>query len=173
MHLSLRPAEIEHPTFYRAYIDGTPDGDIVEVLDGGHADAVRWLRAVPPAMESHRYADGKWTVREVVGHIMDTERVFAYRLLTIARADTTSLPGFDQDAWMEVAGFDRRSLSELLDEWGTVRAATLALIRTLSDEEAARSGIANGAPITVRALAWIIAGHELHHVRLLRERYGL
>lgn len=173
MHLLSRPSPGEFPGFYERYVAAIPEGDLLVTLDGRHADTISWLRAVPESMESHRYAEGKWSVREVVGHIADCERVFAYRLLVVARADTTSLPGFDQDAWMDVAGFDRRTLGDLLEEWSAARAATLALVRTITDEESARVGAANGAPISARALAWIIAGHEVHHVRLLREVYGL
>ena len=174
MTLISRPEPAEFPSFYLRYVDAVPpERDLVTALDEDHRATVSWLRGVPSGLELHRYAAGKWSVREVIGHIADCERVFAYRLVAIARGDTTSLPGFDQDAWLEVARFDRRPLADLLDEWTAVRDATLALVRTLTEEEAARMGSANGAPISVRALAWIIAGHELHHVHLLQELYGL
>jgi hypothetical protein len=112
-------------------------------------------------------------VKEVVGHISDTERIFSYRALRIARADRTPLAGFDENEFVRAAGFDRRTLRELVDELVAVRAATVALYRGLGDEEVARRGTANGAEVSVRALAWITAGHELHHVALLRERYGV
>lgn len=173
MPYTLRPAADEYAPYYAGYIATVPDGDLRETLDRTFAEAMQWLRAVPEERGDHRYAPGKWSVKEVIGHVTDAERVFAHRLLRFARADETPLPGFDENAWVPAARFERRTLSALLDEWAAVRQATLALLRTLDEEELARRGTANGQPASVRALAWIIAGHALHHLRLLRERYGL
>ena len=121
----------------------------------------------------HRYAPGKWSVKEVVGHMIDGERVFSYRALRVARADTTPLPGFDENAWVPAAHFDRRPMPDLVADYQTVRAATVALFSSFEEEALVRMGTANDQPISVRALAHMIAGHELHHVAILRERYGL
>ena len=120
-----------------------------------------------------RYQPGKWSVKEVLGHITDGERVFSYRALRFARADQTPIPGFDETKWVPAGHFDRRSLQDLVAEYEAVRAATLALFASFDDEALLRRGKANDAEVSVRALAHIIAGHELHHVGLLRERYGL
>jgi len=121
----------------------------------------------------HRYAPGKWSVKEVVGHVTDAERVFGYRALRIARADTTPMPGFDENAWVPAANFDRRSMPELVAGYQAVRAATVALFSSFDEEALTRRGTANDQEVSVRALAHIMAGHELHHMTILRERYGL
>ncbi|HLV26652.1 MAG TPA: DinB family protein [Gemmatimonadales bacterium] len=170
---SVRPQPSEFAPFYMGYVNAVPDGSLLHTLGSAHDTTMRWLRAVPPDREDFRYAEGKWTVREVIGHIADAERVFAHRMLRFARADSTPLSAFEENAWVDMARFERRSLSELLDEWATVRAATLALLSTFDETELSRTGTASGSTVSARGLAWIIAGHELHHVRLLRERYGL
>ena len=146
---------------------------MVRSLEAGHKDTDRWLRDTPADREEYRYGLDKWSVKEVVGHVTDAERVFTHRMLRFAREDETPLPAFDENTYVNVARFGRRSLASLLDEWLSVRQATVALLRTFDEEELARSGTASGATVTVRGLAWITAGHELHHVRLLRERYAL
>ena len=117
------------------------------------------------------YAPGKWTIKQVVGHICDAERIFAYRALRFARGDVAPLPGFDENAWMPAARFDARPLGDLAAELDAVRRATLALLRTFDADALARRGTANNKEISVRALAYVIAGHERHHVGILRERY--
>lgn len=171
--LAVRPDDTEFSSFYASYVAAVPDGDLFQALDRTHEDTVRWLREVPAEREEFRYAEGKWSVKEVIGHLADAERVFAHRMLRFARADATPLPPFDENLYVDAARFERRTLASLLDEWAAVRQATLSLVRTLDDTELARSGTASGASVTVRGLAWIIAGHELHHVNILRERYAL
>ena len=173
MSLATRPAADEHLPYYSRYVERVPDGELLTRLERQGAETAALLRTIPEGRASHRYAPGKWSVKEVVGHISDTERIFSYRALRIARADRTPLAGFDENGFVRAAGFDRRTLRELVDELVAVRAATVALYRGLGDEEVARRGTANGAEVSVRALAWITAGHELHHVALLRERYGV
>lgn len=119
------------------------------------------------------YAPGKWSVKETLGHIADTERVLAYRLLRVARGDETPLPAFDHDLFVHVASFDERSLASLLAEFEAVRAATLALVETLDPATHDRRGVASGSPVSVRALVYIIAGHVQHHLGVLHERYGV
>lgn len=168
-----RPAAGEYLDYYGKYIALVPGDDARPVLDVQNDDAQRLLAPLTEAQALHRYAAGKWSVKEVIGHVTDAERVFAYRALRFARADETPLAGFDENRFVAAAGFDARPLPALLAEWRAVRAATRALFEGLTAAELTRVGLANDAAVSVRALAWIIAGHERHHVGLLRERYGL
>ncbi|HEX5726419.1 MAG TPA: DinB family protein, partial [Longimicrobiaceae bacterium] len=129
------------------------------------------LRGLPEALHGHRYAEGKWSIREVAGHLADTERIITYRALRIARGDATPLPGFDENAYVAAAGFDARPLESLVAEWEAVREATLAFFRSVDAEAAARRGTANDNAVSVRALAHIVAGHAEHHLEILRTRY--
>jgi uncharacterized damage-inducible protein DinB len=168
-----RPDPSEYAPFYHTYFSAVPDGDLLETLRTSVGETMALLDAAGEARAGHRYAEGKWSVRQVAGHLADTERVMAYRALRAARGDRTPLPGFDENAWVAGAGFEGRTLASLADELAHVRIATLDLLRPLGADELARAAVANGAPVTVRALAWIVAGHEMHHRRILRERYGL
>jgi hypothetical protein len=150
-----------------------PDGDLVVMLREQLMDTVALLQAVPKDREDFAYAPGEWTIKEVVGHMIDTERVMGYRALSIGRGDPANLPGFDENAWVPAANFSRRTLAELLEEFQIVRAATIHLAKSLDDAALMRRGEANSAAVTPRALFYIIAGHERHHVALFRERYGL
>ena len=129
------------------------------------------LRPLSDADAMYRYDRGKWSIKEVVGHLSDIERIMAYRALRIARGDTTALPGFDENAYVPVGKFDTRSLADLVGELRTARAATLALLRTFDADAWVRRGTANGKPVSVRALAFMIPGHERHHVEILKTRY--
>ena len=167
-----RPAADEHNPSFSRYIDRVPEGsDVVALLAAQDAEMASLLGGVDEARAAYRYAEGKWSIKQVVGHLADTERVMTYRLLCIARGDETSLPGFDENAFAENAGSDARTLADLVAEWRAVRAATLPLVANLPDEAWNRRGTANGNPATPRALAWITAGHVIHHVDILRERY--
>jgi hypothetical protein len=168
-----RPAESEFAEYYQRYVRQVPDGNLLAGLEQQGRDTVTLLRGVDEKKSQFRYADGKWTIREVVGHLIDTERVFAYRALSFARGDHTALPSFDENEWARTSNAGRRALSELIAEFEAVRTATLAMFRGFSDGEFAREGVASNNPITVRALAYIVAGHERHHVKILRERYGV
>lgn len=168
-----RPDPSEYLPYYHTYISLVPDGDLLETLRTSVGETRALLDGAGEERAGHRYEEGKWSVREVVGHIADTERVMAYRALRAARGDRTPLPGFEQDPWIKVADFERRTLASLSDELAHVRATTLDLLRPLDDAALARTVEANGHPVSVRALAWIIAGHEIHHRRIFRERYGL
>ena len=130
------------------------------------------LRAVPESRAGYRYAPGKWTLAEMMVHVADTERVMSYRLLRIARGDQTPLPGFEQDDWVPMSGAATRTLASLATELEAIRAATLALVRGVPPEAWERRGTASGFTFSARALAWVIAGHEQHHLALLRERYS-
>lgn len=167
----IRPEPSEYAPFYAGYIARVPEGDMLDVLVEQMHDTGAFLAGLTEAQGGHRYAPGKWSIREVVGHLADTERVFAYRALRFARADATPLASFDENAWVAGSGADQRSLRDLAEELLAVRQGTIALVRSLTEGAAARSGTASGKTVTVRALVYMTAGHELHHVALLRERY--
>lgn len=171
--LSNRPETGEFDPYYANYIKRVPDGDVASLLEGQIRETAAALRSLPAGRATYRYADGKWTIAEVVGHMIDVERIFNYRVLRIARADPTPIEGFDEDAYIAPAEFDRRALAELIEDFETARRATLALVRGLPAAAWTRVGTANGKRISVRALVYIIAGHERHHLATLRERYGV
>lgn len=166
-----RPSDKEYAAFYAGYVSLVPDGDYLQLLAQQGRDTQKLLRAVSEEKSQYRYAADKWSVREVVGHMADSERVFTYRALRFARGDATPLPGYDEKAWGRTSSAHRRTLASLLDDVQTLRAATVSLFGGFTDEELARAGVANNAPVTVRALAYIVAGHERHHVNVLLERY--
>ena len=165
------PERAETAEYYHRYIDQVPAGDIRDVLEHqlGHASSM--LEAISEEQSLHRYAPGKWSIREVVAHINDTERLFTFRAFWFARALGEPLPSFDQDIAASHAGADDRPWRSHLDEFRAVRAATIALFRNLPAEAWTRRGVASGNPFTVRALAYIAAGHVAHHLRILREQY--
>jgi len=170
---SERPRESEYAPFYAGYVAQVPEADVLAVLEG-QPDVIRRVAAsVTAEREGFRYAPGKWSVREVFGHMADAERLFTYRVLSIARGNAVELPGFDENGSMERAGFDDRPLASLTDELLAVRAATLPLFRHLEPQAWQRTGTANGHPVSVRALAYITAGHVRHHLEILRERYSV
>ena len=168
---AIRPAPDEYAPYYGRYIERVPDGDIVATLRDQVEETLRTFRAIPDARAGHRYAPDKWSIREVVGHLSDAERIFTYRALRMARGDETPLPGFDENAFVSRARLDDRSFAGLIDEYAAVRAASVALFDSLFPEEWTRRGIASDKGVSVRALAWISAGHEIHHLSILRERY--
>ena len=166
-----RPEPSEFDPYYGTYVDLVPDGDVLTLLATQVRDTVTMLLSLSNAQADFRYAPGKWSIKEVIGHVIDTERVFAYRALRFARGDVTPLAGYEQDDYVDQAAFAGRALPDLLAELGSVRAATVHLLSPLTDEEVMRRGVANGLEFSVRAIAYIIAGHERHHVAGLRERY--
>ena len=168
---TVRPAATEYASWYAGYIERVPDGDIVTALRQGGEALTSALAAIPDARGDHRYAEGKWTVRTVIGHLIDAERIFAYRALRIARGDSTPLPGFEENDYASAAGSDARSIAGLSSEMHAVRASTVRLFESFPEEAWARSGTVNNAPVTMRALAWITAGHAMHHLAVLRDRY--
>lgn len=168
-----RPQPGDYAPFYQPYLDASASAaDAHELLATQH-DVLAYMATWPEDKARHRYADGKWTVTEVVGHMADTERVFAYRLLRVARADATPLPGFDENAWQLHSGFADRSLASVVAELTAVRGASLALIHSLDAAALDRSAIASEKRVTARALVWLIAGHFAHHAAILRDRYGV
>src|SRR6266550_2111782 len=168
-----RPEPDEIPSHYVGYIKRVPELDPVIVCAAQIEDTATMLRGLSETDAMYRYDRGKWSVKEVVGHLADIERIMAYRALRIARGDTTPLPSFDENAYVPVAKFDARSLADLVGELRTARAATLALLRTFDADAWRRRGTASGKPVSVRALAYMIPGHERHHVEILKTRYGI
>jgi hypothetical protein len=166
-----RPTSADAADYYFTYIDKVPDGDVLDVLSGGVAVTRRCLAGVGEAREGHRYAPGKWTLREVIGHVVDAERVFGYRAFHMARGDAAPLPGMEQEQYAATAGAERRRLGELLDELEHLRQGHLALFRSFDQTAWERVGTASGFPFRVRAFPFILAGHEIHHRRVIEERY--
>ena len=166
-----RPDATEYAPYYGTYVGKVPDGDLLELLERQRRETQNLLAGLSDTQALHRYAPGKWSIKEVVGHLMDSERVFCYRALRFARADEKPLQGFDEKAWVPAGSFDARPLADLAAELDAVRRATIALFGGFDAAALARKGTANNNEVTVRALAWIVAGHERHHVAILRERY--
>ncbi len=171
MAASLRPEPGEYAAYYEGYVGLVPEADPLPVLAAQPAELKALLGDLEEATQRHRYAEGKWSVREVVGHVNDAERIFGCRALRIARGDATPLPGFDQNAYVAPSAADTRPMDDLLGEFEALRLANVLMLRALPDEALVRMGIASGYPISVRALAYILAGHVRHHAHLLRERY--
>jgi uncharacterized damage-inducible protein DinB len=166
-----RPQPAEYAAYCEKYIALVPGNDIVSVLEAQRLQTAQLFAARSERDGNFRYAPDKWTVKEVLGHVTDSERIFAYRALRIARQDQTPLSGFEQDDYVRAGAFGERSLNDLVEEFQAVRSATVALFRPLGEEAWMRRGVANKNEVTVRALAFIIAGHELHHREILNERY--
>ena len=166
-----RPAADEHADYLGAYIALVPDGDILATLARRVGETTVLFRPLTEEQATTRYAPEKWSLKEVLGHLVDGERVFAYRALWIARGETTPLEGFEQDDFVRVARHDRQPLVKLVEEFEHARAASLSLFQSFDETDLARRGVASDNAMTVRAIAWILAGHELHHRRILQERY--
>ena len=166
-----RPAADEYFAYYGKYIALVPDGDLLAMLQQQNVETVALLNSLTPPQGDYAYAPGKWTIKEVIGHLCDAERVFAYRAMRFARADATDLAGFDENTYVPAGQFGLRSVADLAEEFQAVRAASVQLARHFDAAALDRRGKASGHPISVRALLYIIAGHERHHVALLRERY--
>ena len=165
------PDRTEAAEYYFTYIDQVDGSDICQILDAQLPDTLSLLQGISEERSLSRYAPDKWSIRQVVGHLNDTERAFVFRALWFARGFDTPLPSFDQNISVRGADADARSWDSHVEEFQVVRAATLAFFRNLSPDAWSRRGIASGNPFTVRALAFIAAGHVTHHVKILRERY--
>jgi len=165
------PQPSEYAAYYGRYVSLVQGHDILTTLDEQRRQTVLLLSCRTDAEGDFRYAPGKWSAKEVLGHVCDTERVFAYRALRIARADQTPMEGFEQDDYVRNGPFAHSPISDLVEDYIAVRRATISLLRSLDEPAWSRRGIANKNEVTVRALAYIIAGHELHHRRMLEEKY--
>ena len=168
---STRPDASEHIPYYSKYISLVPNGNIVTILEEQRQSTPELLRLITEAQSLNRYAPDKWSIKEVIGHLSDNERIFTYRALRLARNDRTALPGYESDDYIEYGEFDKRTWQELITEFQTVRAATVSLYQSLDEVAWTRTGVANNDPISVRAIAYVIAGHELHHLKLIKDFY--
>ena len=169
-----RPAEEEYEPAFGRYISRVADlEDAVVALAVQRDQFARSVASMTDKEAGYRYAPAKWSVRELIGHVCDAERIFTYRLLRIARADTTPLPGFEENDYVVNAESDVRALRDLIDEWQAVRSATIALVRGLPEQAWSRRGTSNGQPISARALLYIVLGHVDHHLDVLHRRYGV
>lgn len=171
MDLAARPDRTEAAEYYFGYIDQVPSGDICAAMESQLRDVVSVFEGITEEQSRARYAPGKWTIKEVAGHLNDTERLFVFRAFWFARGLDTPLPSFDQNVALAASGADARSWRSHVDEFRDVRAATLHFFRSLPDAAWSRHGVASENPFSVRALAYITVGHVIHHVRILRERY--
>ena len=170
-HHSKRPQSTEFNVFYKGYVDSVPEGDVIHTLGVQKNELLSWVESNGPGIENYRYADGKWTTKEVLGHVIDTEWIFTYRTLCFARGDASPLPGMDQTVFMAGANFKDRSLPDMAAEFEALRSASMRLLSSFSEEILDRKGTASGFSFTVRAMTWIIAGHCQHHFNILNERY--
>jgi hypothetical protein len=166
-----KPQPEEYAPFYNTYISKIGDSDIIDILTWQLTAVDAFLKAIPADKATYAYAEGKWTIKQAIGHMIDTERVMAYRLLRFARNDDNGLLGFDQDEYIANARFNDLEMSDLINEFFYLRKANLYLFKSLNDEEKRRRGLANNNPVTVNALLYIIAGHVEHHILILKERY--
>lgn len=169
--VTARPTSSDHASYYGRYIDRVPAGDLVAILRAQIDQLDGLLRPLTAQQAAFSYAPGKWTIKEVLGHLIDTERVFAYRATAFSRADPAPLPSMEQDAWIPFGRYQERVLSELLDEWIATRRATIALVTGMPEEALSRRGVASDFEFTVLALLAIVPGHVIHHLDVLAERY--
>jgi hypothetical protein len=166
-----RPESAEYGEHYAGYISQVPGSDVLRILESQRLQMLHLFAGRSERDGGFRYAPGKWTVKEVLGHVTDTERIFSYRALRIARGDQTPLPGFEQDDYVRNGAFGERALAGLVEEFAAVRSASIALFRSFNEENWKRRGVASQKEVTVRALAFITAGHQIHHRVILEERY--
>ena len=166
-----RPDDSEYLSYYSSYINLVPEGDILTTLFRQNEATMALLRGLSESQGGFRYAPGKWSIKELVAHVSDAERIFADRALRFARADETPLPGFEENDYVRNGSFDSFHLADIVAGFESVRRSTLSLFKLMSKDASTRRGKANNAEISVRALAYVIAGHEIHHVNVLRTRY--
>ena len=166
-----KPQPGEFLPYQEVYINHVGDSPIPELLADLKDSAYAFYTAIPEEKGSYAYAPGKWTIKEVLGHIIDTERIFAYRLLCFVRGEKQGLPGFEQDDYVVTSQANSRTIKDLAEEMKAVRTANYYLVRNLTEEQGKIMGISNGNPISVRTLAYMMAGHEMHHLNILKERY--
>ena len=171
-HLSVgRPEKSEYAFYYETYISLVEGNDVIANLEAQILETSALLEGVSEIAGTFRYAEGKWSVKELIGHIIDTERVMAYRALRIARNDQTPIEGFEQEPYIENSNFDARNMNSLIEEFAALRRSNIIMFSNFAETAWTRMGTASENPVSARALAYIIAGHELHHIKILRERY--
>ena len=167
----MKPKPEDYDAIYSGYISLIGDDDIIEVLKEQIKTSEKFLKTFTEKQGNYSYADGKWTVKEVLGHVIDTEKIMAYRALSFARGEKQSLPGFEQDDYVAESNFNKRSLVDLINEFITIRESNIILFKSFNEEILIRRGTASESEVTVLALIYIIAGHEKHHMKFLKEKY--
>lgn len=166
-----RPDKGEYAEYYHRYVSQVPEGNILEVIEGQIAETVGFLSRIGEETSRHRYAGDKWSIKEVVGHVTDVERLFQYRSWVFSRKDVTPQPGMEQDDYVANGNDHKRPFAELIDDYRATRVAGLALFRGFDNDMASRSGVANDVKFSVRAIPYILAGHNIHHMNVIKERY--
>jgi DinB superfamily len=166
-----RPGKDEYAPYYENYISKIGDGDIIKILESQENQISEFINSIPEEKGTYSYAKGKWSIKEVIGHIIDTERVMAYRALCFARGEKQPLPGFEQEDYVKEANFNRQKFSALAAQFQLVRKANISLFKTFSEEMFDKKGKASGNNVTVLALLYIIAGHCAHHINIIKEKY--
>ena len=166
-----RPKHNEYPSYYSQYINLVQDGDIIHILYEQMRSMTQFVNSFSEEVAAYRYAPDKWSVKEVVGHVMDTERVFSYRALCFARNDKTHLPAFDQDAYVKQANFGKRTLLDIADEYRSVRKGTICLYRSFEEGILNRVGTASDYSLALRSIPYILVGHEMHHRNVIETCY--
>lgn len=165
------PEENEYAPFYRTYVSKIKDDDVIAILEDQMNETNELFRSLSNEQANYRYAEGKWSIKELAGHMADSERVFGYRAMRIGRNDTTELPGFEQDDYVSNGNFETRSIDDITEELLYIRKANLKLYKSFDETELSRTGTANGYTVSVRALIYITAGHERHHLNVINEKY--
>jgi len=168
-----KPQPGDYVPFHETYIGKVGDGNIIDILQSQQANTYAFLKSIPADKANYAYADGKWTVKQCIGHMTDTEKIMTYRALRFARNDDTPLPGFDQDEYILNSRHNDFELADLIEEFKLTRQANMYFFKSLNAEEKQRFGLASGNRVTVNALLYVIAGHELHHLQLFKDRYHL
>jgi hypothetical protein len=168
-----RPGDNEYAPYYRKYVSLVPDDDLIGELKKQIVDLRQMVAAVPSEREHYRYGPDKWSIREVVGHVIDGERVFGYRVLALSRGEAAPLPSFNENQFVELSTYGKQPLSELLAEFLLVRQANLIVLDRLTDDDLKRTGTVSGNPVSVRGVGYILAGHARHHMKILHASYGV
>ncbi|QKJ31397.1 DinB family protein [Mucilaginibacter mali] len=166
-----KPQAGEYAHFYQTYVSLVDTDNITALLSQLQDSTFNFFNNLPADKADYAYAEGKWTIKQLLGHLIDAERVFAFRLLCFSRGDKNNLPGFDENSYVDNGGFGNRTLAHLAEEFKAARHSNVLMLQGISDEQSILMGNANNYPISVRALAYIMAGHELHHLRIIKERY--
>lgn len=166
-----RPTQEEYPEYYNLYLGLVKDGDIISILEEQSVYVQNFILSIPEDKGDHTYGFGKWTIKEIFGHLLDTERILSYRVLSIARRDKQPLPGYDQDEYVKNSKYYKRSLKEIADEMLMLRAANLKFFKCLDETDLMERGTANEMEISVRAILYILAGHELYHINFIKDNY--
>lgn len=169
----MRPDSSEYGSWYAGYVTLVPEEDVLPAMERQSSETQKLLASLDDARAAYRYADGKWSIKEVLGHLTDAERVFGYRALCISRGEQNPLPGFDENEYTRAGNFDAWRIGDLAELYALTRRSNIVLFRGLAAEAWERRGVASDNPVSVRALAYIIVGHERHHLKVLHERYGV